>query len=174
MSETHRPYSYACHRRQAVARVGVSVRPGRQQVAASIVRVGHRRGGASRAGQTDGVVIGEAFRRSRGRGARERLGLLTAGDQARVRRRHAGAPRCAVLGQRLRAKGRIVPVHRPRGLFVPQGIRVRHREHHASVAVTDVTVRHPHSSYVYWALPETVEFRLDAVPVILPFGIPHR
>jgi hypothetical protein len=43
-----------------------------------------------------------------------------------------------------------------------------------SVAVTDVTVRHPRSSYVYWALPETVEFRLDAVPVILPFGIPHR
>ena len=38
MSETHRPYSYACHRRQAVARVGVSVRPGRQQVAASIER----------------------------------------------------------------------------------------------------------------------------------------
>ena len=103
MSETHRPYSYACHRRQAVARVGVSVRPGRQQVAASIVRVGHRRGGASRAGQTAGVVIGEAFRRSY--------------------RRHGKAPTLVI---------------------------------------------------VYWALPETVEFRLDAVPVILPFGIPHR
>ena len=76
-------------------------------------------------------IIGEAFCRGRWRDPRERPGLLAAGDQARVRRRHAGDPRCAVIGQRLREQGRIVPAHRPRGLFVPQGIRVRHREHHA-------------------------------------------